>query len=63
MNEDISTIEMIFGLFVFAVVFLFGMTIGGDCSSPTTQEKEIIDKVCHHIYENETIEVYKQYCE
>lgn len=53
-----------FVLIAFSVAFFFGlgMYFGYEVGQPTEQQKEIIDKVCEYIYENETLEVYTEYC-
>ena len=43
-------------------IFLLGLIAGGEAMQPTEQQTEILNKACEHIYENEPLEVYTQYC-
>lgn len=55
MIESIVAIAM-------AISFALGAWAGYEVGKPTEQQEEIIDKVCEYIYENETLEVYTEYC-
>lgn len=44
------------------ITFALGMWAGYEAGKPTEQQEEIINKACEHIYENESLEVYTEYC-
>lgn len=45
-----------------AIFFALGAYFGFQLGAPTEQQTEIINKACEYIYENESLEVYTQYC-